>query len=264
MTARVWIAAATSVATIAISFGAVASPASAVDTCLDQFEPTSGSYVGGTTGTYTCVVPAGVAAYNIEVRGGYGAKRSSVIGAVGAKLTGKITVASGSTLAITVGGNGQVTTGNAYGASGGGYSARPRSWLPVAVAVAATDQGQAETVAPGARALRGTASAGTVRLMTNTHKVAQARPTALAAWEDPRTTTSAPAAQAETLERWDYPRPVVSRTVAVAVVADSARPEEPSTAAVSKCCLVGLAVAVPRASAAAVAADSAAAVAVAE
>lgn len=134
MTARVWIAAATSVATIAISFGAVASPASAVDTCLDQFEPTSGSYVGGTTGTYTCVVPAGVAAYNIEVRGGYGAKRSSVIGAVGAKLTGKITVASGSTLAITVGGNGQVTTGNAYGASGGGYSAIAVGSTPIVVA----------------------------------------------------------------------------------------------------------------------------------
>lgn len=134
MKTRAWIATATSIATAVIGMGVVASPASAADTCLDQFTPTSGSYVGGTSGTYTCVVPAGVPAYNIEVRGGYGGMRSGAIGAYGAKLTGRITVTPGSTLSITVGGNGKANPSPAFGASGGGYSAIAQGSTPIVVA----------------------------------------------------------------------------------------------------------------------------------
>jgi hypothetical protein len=104
--------------------------------CTDLLNPSGPSYIGATSGTYTCEVPAGVSAYTYVVRGanGGGLRRAATLGGAGAKITGTLPVTSGEILSITVGGNGGVINPGPGGGGGGGYSSIARGAVPVLVA----------------------------------------------------------------------------------------------------------------------------------
>lgn len=120
------IAMGTAFATVSLGMVGIFAPtaqATPPASCSELFDPSNVSYVGDTSGQYSCLVPVGTSAYSVVARGGYGGSGRQ-LGALGAKLTGGMAVVGGSTLTVVVAGNGATGTEiNNAGGSGGGYSA---------------------------------------------------------------------------------------------------------------------------------------------
>jgi uncharacterized repeat protein (TIGR02543 family) len=118
---------------------AAAVPAAAANpSCTDLFDPSSGSYVGTTKGTYLCDVPAGTFSYDYVIRGGYGGDPWSAgqnwLNALGAKISGSMTVTPGETLVIVVAGSGSPGPIGNSGSGGGGSSSIAQGGSPYAIA----------------------------------------------------------------------------------------------------------------------------------
>jgi len=102
-----------------------------VGTCPSVFAVACETFTNSIPGPYSCTVSAGVTSLNFEVKGGNGGDGGGNggltvqgFGGQGAKVTGSLTVTPGSTLYITIGGNGgQYDPTAGTGGGGGGYSA---------------------------------------------------------------------------------------------------------------------------------------------
>ena len=86
--------------------------------------PSCADFTQTVAGNYTCVVPDGMTRMLYRVRGGNGGDGRGSTGGKGATITGVLVVTPGTTVYVTVGGNGGTATDSSTGGSGGGgYSA---------------------------------------------------------------------------------------------------------------------------------------------